>query len=231
MITKNPAPSSSAAADLPASPSPSPCGRRLGPPSPSKSRILPSRAMHRATCARLPDCRCRAAGYSRLSACGRQSRAQAQPILDMVAHRQPSFPRAVRPTYLSFAGEVAPKASLSHTWSRIGVLTSAAVLDESAQARHRPCAPRRSRESRRGRSVIADDALPIGGTLTDAIARRRRRRDARRLREASRKHRGTMAGTTIRPAFVTTVAHERDHEGRRHEEHFLPAGPFANLAA
>src|SRR5262249_25777221 len=29
-------------------------------------------------------------------------------------------------------------------------------------------------------------------------------------------------------AIVTTVSHERDHEGRA-EEHFLPAGPFAIL--
>ena len=29
-------------------------------------------------------------------------------------------------------------------------------------------------------------------------------------------------------AIVTTVAHERDHNGRA-EEHFLPAGPFAIL--
>ena len=37
-----------------------------------------------------------------------------------------------------------------------------------------------------------------------------------------------MDGITISPAIVTTVAHEREHNGRA-EEHFLPAGPFAIL--
>jgi 2-octaprenyl-6-methoxyphenol hydroxylase len=146
--------------------------------------------------------------------------AQAQPILDMVV-TDSRLDDAVRPTYLSFAGEVAEGEPFAHMVEN-GVLTSV-LLDE---ARKLGVGLRATAitgiETRPG--VVAA-TLADGGTLTTQLLVAADGGRSR-LREA--------AGIAVhgwdydQAGIVTTVAHERDHEGRA-EEHFLPAGPFATL--
>jgi len=146
--------------------------------------------------------------------------AEAQPIRDMVI-TDSKLADAVRPTFLTFGGDVAPGEPLAHMIGN-GVL-QAALLDVAEQA-----------------GVVLID-LPVSSaqtTLDDAevVLSDGRRLTARlvvaadgaksRLRE--RAGIATHGWSYPQAAIVGTVAHERDHDGRA-EEHFLPAGPFAIL--
>lgn len=144
----------------------------------------------------------------------------AQPILDMVV-TDSRLEDAVRPTLLTFAGEVEEGEPFAHMIEN-GPLTAALV--EKAQ------------ESGVILLATAVSSFGIDGDRIAIQLANGDRLDARLLvaadgaRSAIRENAGiqTFGWSYGQSGIVTTVAHERDHEGRA-EEHFLPAGPFAIL--
>jgi 2-octaprenyl-6-methoxyphenol hydroxylase len=145
---------------------------------------------------------------------------QAQPILDMVV-TDSRLDDAVRPVFLTFAGEVAPGEPFAHM---IENRTLVAAL--AAKAKDIGIGLVSS-----GVDTVSDDGGHAVAVLKDG------REFAARLVAAADGARSTIrqnAGiathgwTYDQSAIVTTVGHERDHCGRA-EEHFLPAGPFAIL--
>jgi 2-octaprenyl-6-methoxyphenol hydroxylase len=144
----------------------------------------------------------------------------AQPILDM-AVTDSKLQDAVRPTYLTFGGEVAPGEPFAHMVENPALV---AALVERAKADGVELLA----GAVTGFEAAADriDAAVSGGDtisaklLVAADGARSVIREAAGIRSS-----GWNYGQA---AIVTTVAHERDHLGRA-EEHFLPAGPFAIL--
>jgi 2-octaprenyl-6-methoxyphenol hydroxylase len=145
---------------------------------------------------------------------------EAQPILDM-AVTDSRLNDAMRPTFLTFAGEVEEGEPFAHMVEN-GPLQAALV------ARAKQCGV-----------VLRDVAIDAFETGAEQIAVRLSDGGevaARLLVAADGAHSRIREQADIRSfgwdykqaAIVTTVAHERDHKGRA-EEHFLPAGPFAIL--
>jgi 2-octaprenyl-6-methoxyphenol hydroxylase len=128
---------------------------------------------------------------------------------------------AVRPVLLTFEGEIEPGepfahmvengrlvAALAAKAAAAGVaLIEASVTDFSAG----PSAMN---------AVLSDGTAVSAGLLVAA--------DGARSRLRGRAGIAVRGWSYAQSAIVTTVAHERSHEGRA-EEHFLPAGPFAIL--
>jgi 2-octaprenyl-6-methoxyphenol hydroxylase len=155
--------------------------------------------------------------------------AEAQPILDM-AVTDSRLGDAVRPTFLTFAGEVEPGEPFAHMIENrilvealtakareLGIeLRSAAVADFAATTSGEEPSPDRSRID-----VQLSDATALSARLLVAA-------DGARSTIRSKAGIATHGWTYGQSAIVVNVAHARDHQGRA-EEHFLPAGPFAIL--
>jgi 2-octaprenyl-6-methoxyphenol hydroxylase len=181
---------------------------------------------------------------------------QAQPILDMVV-TDSRLDDAMRPVFLTFAGEVEPGEPFAHMIeNRFLVAALAAKAREAGVALRSVAVSDITPPPERGRP--ASEARQVGvSARTDPSPDRLRRSDpplsgegagvrvllgdgtenfARLLvaADGARSTIRTSAGiathgwTYDQSAIVTTVGHERDHGGRA-EEHFLPAGPFAIL--
>jgi 2-octaprenyl-6-methoxyphenol hydroxylase len=156
----------------------------------------------------------------------------AQPILDMVI-TDSRLQDTVRPTFLTFDGEVEPGEPFGHMIENGPLLTALVekAKDEGitllpvrvVQLSPSP-PPERGREDTRHGPYIAV-ALSEGGTVSARLLVA-----ADGARSAIREQAGIASHgwTYDQSAIVTTVKHERDHHGRA-EEHFLPAGPFAIL--
>src|SRR5262249_29230249 len=166
-----------------------------------------------------------------LTTIGVWERIEAQPILDMVI-TDSRLTDAVRPTFLTFAGEVEPGEPFGH------MVENAPLIDallERASAEGIVLFP----------AAVADvDLPPSAGEHTEFATRASDRvavtlaggeEISTRLLVAADGARSAIrerAGIAVHGwpygqcAIVTTVAHERDHQGRA-IEHFLPAGPFA----
>jgi 2-octaprenyl-6-methoxyphenol hydroxylase len=146
--------------------------------------------------------------------------AEAQPILDMVV-TDSKLEHAVRPTFLTFAGEVEAGEPFAHMVEN-GPL-NAALADKAREigVELRMVAVERF-ETRPDRSVVtqSDGRVTAARLLVAADGARSRIREQAGI--------ATHGWNYGQAAIVTTVAHERDHNGRA-EEHFLPAGPFAIL--
>jgi len=160
----------------------------------------------------------------------------AQPILDMVV-TDGDLQDAVRPTFLTFDGDVEPGKPFAHMIEN-GPLLDALVRKAKAEGvalfsaavtgfespavadRFKP-----TEESPRATSGHVHVELTTGETIAARLLV-----GADGARSAIRECAGiAVNGWEYRQsAIVTTVAHERDHHGRA-EEHFLPAGPFAIL--
>jgi 2-octaprenyl-6-methoxyphenol hydroxylase len=146
--------------------------------------------------------------------------AGAQPILDMVV-TDSRLDDAMRPTFLTFDGEIAPGEPFAHMIENnalVGALTQkarAVGVDLRAQAVT-------SFEPQDG-GVSVD--LSGGDTLTVRLLVAA---DGKRSAIRERAGIASFGWDYDQSGIVTTVAHERDHHGRA-EEHFLPAGPFAIL--
>ncbi len=182
--------------------------------------------------------------------------AETQPILDMVV-TDSRLEDAVRPIFLTFAGEIEPGEPFAHmVENRYLVDALAAKARETGVAlrasavKHFSYPPpeAQGREaSEANEASERDEARPSpSGAAWQAPAGAAHQIDAAladgttvaaRLLVAADGARSTIreaAGiathgwTYGQSAIVTTVGHERDHGGRA-EEHFLPAGPFAIL--
>jgi 2-octaprenyl-6-methoxyphenol hydroxylase len=145
---------------------------------------------------------------------------EAQPILDMVV-TDSRLGDAVRPVFLTFAGEVEPGEPFAHMIENrhlIAALTEKAkelgvALNPSAVA---------SVGAEAGRATVAvRDGSALRARLVAAA-------DGARSQIREGAGIATHGRNYDQSAIVTTVGHERDHCGRA-EEHFLPAGPFAIL--
>jgi 2-octaprenyl-6-methoxyphenol hydroxylase len=146
--------------------------------------------------------------------------ARAEPILDMVI-TDSKLDDAVRPVFLTFAGEVQPGEPFAHMVENGDVL---AVLVHKAKQAGVSLLP----EAVAG---FETDGSGVAARLaTGAIVRTRLLVAADGARSRIRERAGiqSVGWSYGQSAIVTTVAHERPHHGRA-EEHFLPAGPFAIL--
>ena len=144
--------------------------------------------------------------------------AGAQPMLDMVI-TDSRLRDPVRPTFLTFVGEVEPGEPFAHMVES-GALTAA--LAQTCRAAGVDLRPAGVRGFRTGLDAILVEAdRPVEAALLVAA-------DGARSRLREEAGIGWVGWTYPQSAIVATVAHERDHEGRA-VEHFLPAGPFAIL--
>ena len=144
----------------------------------------------------------------------------AQPILDMVV-TDSKLQDAMRPTYLSFAGEVAPGEPFAH------MIENPALVDALVERARADGVDMRA-DAVAGSEASVDRievALASGETISAKLLIA-----ADGARSAIREAAGiqSVGWDYDQAGIVTTVAHERDHQGRA-EEHFLPAGPFAIL--
>jgi 2-octaprenyl-6-methoxyphenol hydroxylase len=143
---------------------------------------------------------------------------QAQPILDMVV-TDSRLADAMRPVFLTFAGEVEPGEPFAHMIENRFLVDALAAKAAAEGVTLISRAVNGTSEGPRALGVTAD----IGITARLLVAA-----------DGARSTIRTMAGIAThgwdypQSAIVTTVVHERDHGGRA-EEHFLPAGPFAIL--
>ena len=145
---------------------------------------------------------------------------KAQPILDMVV-TDSKLDDAVRPTFLTFGGEVEEGEPFAHMIENRHLVDA---LVKKAKAL--------GVELRAG-AVIGFDHTPntIEVALADGetiSARLLVGADGARSKIRETAGIATHGWNYDQSAIVCTVSHERDHHGRA-EEHFLPAGPFAIL--
>ena len=145
---------------------------------------------------------------------------QAQPILDMVV-TDSKLEDAVRPTFLSFCGEIEAGEPFAHMVEN-RLLVDALV--EKAKALGIDLRATAVTSFAHAPQSI-DVTLADGG---DVSARLLVGADGARSQIREQAGIATHGWDYDQAAIVCTVAHERDHHGRA-EEHFLPAGPFAIL--
>ena len=146
--------------------------------------------------------------------------AQAQPILDMVV-TDSKLDDAVRPTFLTFGGEVEEGELFAH------MIENRHLIDALvAKAKELGVDLRAGTVSGFEYSANAIDVTLAAGEKYSA----RLLVGADGAKSKIREQAGiaTHGWNYDQSAIVTTVAHEREHNGRA-EEHFLPAGPFAIL--
>jgi 2-octaprenyl-6-methoxyphenol hydroxylase len=146
--------------------------------------------------------------------------ARAQPILDMVI-TDSKLGDAVRPVFLTFAGEVQPGEAFAHMIENSDLL---AALVDKAKAAGVTLLPTSVADAATGASGVTARLGSGAGIMARLLVA------ADGARSASRERAGiaSVGWPYGQSAIVTTVAHERPHHGRA-EEHFLPAGPFAIL--
>jgi 2-octaprenyl-6-methoxyphenol hydroxylase len=145
---------------------------------------------------------------------------EAQPILDMKI-TDSRLSDAMRPTYLTFAGEVEEDEPFAHMIEN-GLLQAALVQkSKNCGVVLRAAAVAEFDTGAERIAVRFDDGEAIAARLLVAA-------DGAHSRVREQAGIRNFGWDYKQAAIVTTVAHERDHKGRA-EEHFLPAGPFAIL--
>ncbi len=172
---------------------------------------------------------------------------EAQPILDMVV-TDSRLADAVRPTFLTFDGEVEQRSQVyagcvdlparepfAHMIENGPLLAALVEKAKEEGVTLRPVAVadfasspplERGREgAQHGPSRCVDVELADGSAISARLLVAADGAHSAIRRRAGIASHGWSYGQS---AIVTTVAHERDHNGRA-EEHFLPAGPFAIL--
>jgi 2-octaprenyl-6-methoxyphenol hydroxylase len=156
--------------------------------------------------------------------------ADAQPILDMVV-TDSRLRDEVRPTFLTFAGEVEPGEPFAHMIENRVLVDALTTKARELGIDLRPAAVTDFTVVAPGDDNASADRRCIEARLSDAKAL------SARLLVAADGARSTIRGKAAiathgwsydQSAIVVNVAHARDHQGRA-EEHFLPAGPFAIL--
>jgi 2-octaprenyl-6-methoxyphenol hydroxylase len=144
----------------------------------------------------------------------------AQPILDMVV-TDSKLDDAVRPTFLTFGGEVEGGEPFAHMIENRHLVDALAEKAKSlgVELRATPVAGFAA-EANSIKVQFAGDKTIAARLLVGADGAHSLIREQAGI--------ATHGWNYDQSAIVTTVAHERDHNGRA-EEHFLPAGPFAIL--
>ncbi|MBV8836241.1 MAG: ubiquinone biosynthesis hydroxylase [Alphaproteobacteria bacterium] len=152
---------------------------------------------------------------------------EAQPIADMVV-TDSKLKDAVRPVFLTFAGEIEQRDEAGEVGfepfahmienARLNAALAAKARDEGVELQATTI--RRFHSDGRIVAEFADGSMTSAALLVAADGANSVIRE-----QCGIATRGWSYGQS---AIVTTVAHERDHNGRA-EEHFLPAGPFAIL--
>lgn len=144
----------------------------------------------------------------------------AQPILDMVV-TDSRLNDAVRPTFLTFGGDVAPGEPFAHMIENKHLIDALAARCEAEGVDLRATVAASYDARPDGVSVTLGDGAAIDATLLVAA-------DGAKSRLRERAGIATHGWDYDQAGIVVMVGHERDHEGRA-DEHFLPAGPFAIL--
>ncbi len=145
---------------------------------------------------------------------------KAQPMLDMVV-TDSKLDDALRPTFLTFGGEVEEGEPFAH------MVENRHLIDALVA---------KARELGVDLRAGSVSGFENAGNTIDVMLADGEKISARLLVGADGAHSKIRetAGITVhgwsydQSAIVTTVGHEREHNGRA-EEHFLPAGPFAIL--
>jgi len=143
----------------------------------------------------------------------------AQPILDMIV-TDSRLKDAVRPVFLTFAGEVEPGEPFAHMIENAPLNAALAAKARTQGIELRATAV--TGFEHHGRIIVS---FGDGGTTSAALLVAA---DGARSRVREQAGIATHGWSYGQSAIVTTVTHEREHNGRA-EEHFLPAGPFAIL--
>src|SRR6185312_16764572 len=143
-----------------------------------------------------------------------------QPILDMVV-TDSRLEDAVRPTFLTFSGDVAPGEPFAHMVENRHLIDALAQRAEQDGVELRAVAVSDYEQRPDGIKVTFSDGDVVEASLLVAA-------DGARSRLRERAGILTNGWDYDQSGIVVTVGHERDHHGRA-EEHFLPAGPFAIL--
>ncbi len=144
----------------------------------------------------------------------------AQPILDM-AVTDSKLEDAVRPTFLTFGGEVEEGEPFAHMIENRILVDALVDKAKTLGIDLRATAVTGFEHAPNSIDVtLADGEALSACLLVGADGARSSIREAADI--------ATHGWDYDQAAIVTTVGHERYHEGRA-EEHFLPAGPFAIL--
>ena len=145
---------------------------------------------------------------------------EAQPILDMVV-TDSRLNDAVRPVFLSFAGDIEPGEPFAHMIENRHLVEMLEAKARELGIELKATAVKSFSPHPQKIDVEFADGSTISARLLVA---------ADGARSTIRQAAGiaTHGWGYPQSAIVTTVGHERDHGGRA-EEHFLPAGPFAIL--
>jgi 2-octaprenyl-6-methoxyphenol hydroxylase len=144
----------------------------------------------------------------------------AQPILDMVV-TDSRLGDAVRPVFLTFAGDVEPGEPFAHMIENRHLVAALAAEAEREGIALNTSAVRKVAHDGEQIGVEMNDGSVLGARLLVAA-------DGARSTIRTSAGIATHGWNYAQSAIVITVEHERDHQGRA-EEHFLPAGPFAIL--
>jgi 2-octaprenyl-6-methoxyphenol hydroxylase len=145
--------------------------------------------------------------------------ADAQPIRDMVI-TDSALVDAVRPTFLRFGGDVAPGERFAHMIENARLIAALLAAARREGVHLEPRAVTGFMSAGERVRVLVGDRVVNAQLLVAADGARSRLRALANI--------PTYGWSYGQAAIVTTVGHERDHEGRA-VEHFLPAGPFAIL--
>jgi 2-octaprenyl-6-methoxyphenol hydroxylase len=146
--------------------------------------------------------------------------ADAQPMLDMLV-TDSKLEHAVRPSFLTFEGEVQPGEAFAHMIENRLLVDALVAKAKELGIDLRAAAVSSFEQQPNAISVhLANGETLQAKLLVGADGARSNIRE-----QADIASYGWDYGQS---AIVTTVGHERPHNGRA-EEHFLPAGPFAIL--
>jgi 2-octaprenyl-6-methoxyphenol hydroxylase len=145
--------------------------------------------------------------------------ADAQPILDMVV-TDSKLEHALRPAFLTFGGEIEEGEPFAHMIEN-APLNAALAAKARAQGIELRATAVTGFEPEGSRITVSLGDSDVSATLLVAA-------DGAKSRVREQAGIATHGWNYEQSAIVTTVAHERPHEGRA-VEHFLPAGPFAIL--
>jgi 2-octaprenyl-6-methoxyphenol hydroxylase len=144
----------------------------------------------------------------------------AQPILDMVV-TDSKLDDAVRPAFLTFGGEVKEGEPFAHMVENRHLIDALTTRAREAGVELRAAPVTGFTVTPRAVDVQFKDGMEISARLLVGA-------DGARSAVRETADIAFHGWDYDQSAIVTTVAHERDHNGRA-EEHFLPAGPFAIL--